>query len=275
MTPKEQARYWKAYARQNARYERYGAKLFHAALVESVRSWVKTGQIDNEPVRKAYQTFYQKVGQEHKEWEDKRWSARPGWKQKDRSDPEQQQAPGRTWPSSQDQGIVARFTMSFRNAAWLQRLRSLINGLDVAVRITNITETTRKQIQRILAAASQEEVRTGKIAQRILKEFRGKMGRKRAEMIARTETTYVANEAAKQSAEETGLELVKIWVATLDDRTRDAHRAMHGKDPVDAHEKFVVGGVRMDKPGDPAGGAANVINCRCVVAYLPKGDAEL
>ena len=27
-------------------------------------------------------------------------------------------------------------------------------------------------------------------------------------------------------------------------------------------------------PGDPSGGAAEVINCRCSVAYFPKEDAQ-
>lgn len=289
MTPLEQEQYWRAYARQNAKYERYGAKLFHAALVESVRRGIESGNVlepDVLPIRNAYRQFFQKVGVEHRRWEMKQWAKRKGYnpitgvKDEDDRDDRDRQAPGSTYPprSAQSQtdstGIFARFSVSFRNQAWLNRLRNLINGLDVASRIGAVTETTRKKIQQILARASQEEVRTGRIAQRILKEFQGKMGRKRAELIARTETTYVANEAAKQSASETGLELMKIWIATLDDRTRDAHRAMHGKPPIEAHEKFLVGGRPMDKPGDPAGGPANVCNCRCVVAYLPKDDLD-
>jgi len=294
MTPQQQERYWRAYARQNAKYERYGAKLFHAALIESVRRGIEAGnpmEPDIIPIRRAYQRFFRYVGVEHRKWEQQQWAKRarqksliPAILAKDEDEDDRgespRRAPGRTFPprsappQPEATGLFARMSISFRNQQWLNRLMGLINGLDVASRIQAVTETTKKKIQQIIAQTSQEEVRTGRLASRILEKFQGKMGRKRAELIARTETTYVTNEAAKANAEETGLELVKIWIATLDNRTRDAHRAMHGKPPIDAHEKFTVGGRQMDKPGDPAGGPANVCNCRCVVAYLPKDDLD-
>ena len=40
-------------------------------------------------------------------------------------------------------------------------------------------------------------------------------------------------------------------------------------------EKFNVGGAEMDFTGDPAGGAKNVINCRCVIIYADERDIVL
>ena len=55
---------------------------------------------------------------------------------------------------------------------------------------------------------------------------------------------------------------IKIWVATLDGNTRDAHAGADGQEvPIDM--PFNVGGEALMFPGDPNGSAENVINCRC------------
>lgn len=276
MTP---AQYWRAYAKQNTMYERRGVIIFRRAIHRAIAPVLVSGNaedFDARFIRDAYREFYEYVGMKHKAWEDRRWKqykeSRPALLFKEEDD---RVTPAERRQVREEVGIFARFGLSFRNAAWLRRLRDMIYGLDVAARITQVSDTLRKRIRKILSEASQEEVRTRRVASRLKRELGGEISLARARLIARTETTYVTNEAAKQSAMETGLELVKIWVATLDDRTRDAHRSMHGKDPIDAHQKFLVGGIPMDKPGDPAGGASNVCNCRCVVSYLPKDDAEL
>lgn len=271
--------YWREYARQNAKYERYGVILFRKAIIQAVAPAIQYGSadwVDITPIRKAYEQFYQYVGTRHKAWEDRQWNKRkdrePALLRKEDEDERMRSHPRHT---RNETGIEVMFGLSFRNAAWLERLKRLITGLDVASRISSVTDTIREEVRKVLAELSQEQVQTNKIASRLKRHFGGLFSTRRAKTIARTETTYVANIAAEESAKETGLDLVKIWVATLDDRTRDAHRAMHGKVPIDATEKFIVGGMPMDKPGDPAGGLGNVINCRCVVAYLPKDDAEL
>ena len=65
--------------------------------------------------------------------------------------------------------------------------------------------------------------------------------------------------------------MVKRWVATNDARTRPAHASANGQ-TVDMNEKFVVGGAEMDFAGDSAGGAKNVVNCRCVIIYADEQD---
>jgi len=58
----------------------------------------------------------------------------------------------------------------------------------------------------------------------------------------------------------------KEWLATQDDKVRDAHAAADGqKVPID--ESFDVGGEQLEYPGDVAGSPENVINCRCT--WLP------
>jgi SPP1 gp7 family putative phage head morphogenesis protein len=92
--------------------------------------------------------------------------------------------------------------------------------------------------------------------------------------IARTEGHTAANQgkmASAEVAEKAGVNMVKVWDSTLDSRTRSEHGSMDGqKRKLD--EKFSNG---LMYPGDPAGGAYWVINCRCAMrqeidGYSPK-----
>jgi uncharacterized protein with gpF-like domain len=96
------------------------------------------------------------------------------------------------------------------------------------------------------------------------------MSASRAEMIARTETLYPANLGAMDAYEEAGVKK-KVWLSTHDDATRDAHADADGQE-VDLDAPFSVGGEDLQMPGDPAGDAANVINCRCAVAGVASAD---
>lgn len=80
--------------------------------------------------------------------------------------------------------------------------------------------------------------------------------------IARTETHRCQNKGSMDSAEvaqEQGVKFKKVWVSTLDGNTRDSHQSLDGEKR-DLDEAFSNG---LQYPGDPAGGAAEVINCRC------------
>lgn len=95
--------------------------------------------------------------------------------------------------------------------------------------------------------------------------------------IARTETTRVENSARAaigDEGERLGFEMGKRWVATLDNRTREAHANMDGVE-VSKDEPFVVDGEELMFPGDISLGASakNVCNCRCTVVYFIKGKA--
>lgn len=99
--------------------------------------------------------------------------------------------------------------------------------------------------------------------------------RSRAAMIARTETHNAASFAShnyhKQVQQDLGVSMYKQWVAVNDSRTRSAHSEANGQ-RVHMDEKFNVGGTEMSYTGDPAGGAKNVINCRCVLIYADEKD---
>jgi hypothetical protein len=93
----------------------------------------------------------------------------------------------------------------------------------------------------------------------------------RALMIARTEihnaSTYAQQEIAQDFQETYSVDLYKIWSAVKDKRTRTEHRVMGSHPPVKMNEFFNVGGTLMSRPGDPAGGAKQTVNCRCTLLY--------
>lgn len=96
-------------------------------------------------------------------------------------------------------------------------------------------------------------------------------------LISRTEIHAATQFASWQMARRSLVKLDKIWHTVLDDRTRDfpssdfSHRLMHGvRRPLT--EFFSVprfgGTEQLMFPGDPAGSAGNVINCRCIQTYV-------
>ena len=100
---------------------------------------------------------------------------------------------------------------------------------------------------------------------------------KDAVRIARTETTRVQNSAKMDVGEhgkELGYRMRKRWVATMDHRTRDEHLAMDGVE-VDTDLPFVMpDGTKMMFPGDPNGGAHQVVNCRCTMVEFIMRDRD-
>ncbi|MFF0467598.1 phage minor head protein [Micromonospora zamorensis] len=97
----------------------------------------------------------------------------------------------------------------------------------------------------------------------------------RAVTIARTETigaynagTLTAWLTAEQALDE---KLDKVWVATHDERTRDDHRDADGQ-RVALDGVFMVGGVPLRFPGDPAAPAGQVVNCRCTMIEVEADE---
>lgn len=99
----------------------------------------------------------------------------------------------------------------------------------------------------------------------------------RAALVARTETTAALNaatlESARLEAKALGIEYEKVWVCTIDQRTRDTHFAADGqRRALDA--PFKVGAASLLFPGDPSGPVETIANCRCTIVTL-EPDEEL
>lgn len=91
-----------------------------------------------------------------------------------------------------------------------------------------------------------------------------KIGYNRAVRIARTEGHRIQTTAtmdAMEVAKDKGADVLKQWDSTLDDATRESHVAVDGEIR-ELNQPFSNG---LMYPGDPNGGAAEVINCRCAL----------
>jgi hypothetical protein len=93
-------------------------------------------------------------------------------------------------------------------------------------------------------------------------------------MIARTETLMASARAKEGQIKEfdaVGVDFEKEWIHDHPKVPRETHVALSGK-RVKRDEKFNVNGKMMKYPGDPAGGASEVINCRCSAIFIPIED---
>lgn len=119
--------------------------------------------------------------------------------------------------------------------------------------------------KRITAQVSRG-ISTGMSFADVAKQLKGEVniGFNKAVRIARTEGHRIQCTAAMdvmKTAKDKGADVVKQWDAALDDRTRESHAMVDGE--IREVDKPFSNG--LDFPGDPGGGAAEVVNCRCAL----------
>lgn len=106
----------------------------------------------------------------------------------------------------------------------------------------------------------------------IAKQLDGVTNSGTAAAIRNTRTAVTGAECAGRDesyrmAQADGVELVREWKATLDNRTRHSHAAIDGETR-DVDETFSNGCMY---PGDPNGDPSEVYNCRCTIVGRVKG----
>ena len=130
-------------------------------------------------------------------------------------------------------------------------------------------EWGKKQIRAAIQSGILQGKSIGKIANDLQRRIPD-MSRKSAIRAARTAMTGAQNGGRQDSYEaavKMGIRMKKRWIATLDGRTRDSHRKLHGK-TVDVDEKFPNG---LMFPGDPRGDAKELYQCRCDMVAIVEG----
>lgn len=161
----------------------------------------------------------------------------------------------------QGQGIPLCFPMDQEAMVRAIQLDSKIsNGLytrlgeDVAVLKKKITS----QISRGIATGMSFQEVAGQLSKV------SNIGYNNAVRIARTEGHRIQVQSGMDAcykAKDKGADVVKQWDATLDSNTRESHVMVDGE-VRELDEKFSNG---LMFPGDPSGGAAEVVNCRCAL----------
>lgn len=110
----------------------------------------------------------------------------------------------------------------------------------------------------------------GAIGKRLYRDLAASNANKMT-MFARTAVTGAQNAGRverMQEAQDMGIKVKKRWLAVHDNRTRDLHGDLDGKE-VDVDQKFrTADGREIDYPGDPTADPDLVYNCRCTLIYV-------
>lgn len=123
-----------------------------------------------------------------------------------------------------------------------------------------VNATTKQLLSEKLSAVMQDAPTIEKLTDVVSEVMEGRINSS-AETIARTEVVGAYNAGSSIVRKEAGVD-TKQWVATNDDRTRDAHLDADGQ-TVSESAKFLVDGEELEYPGDPHGSVSNIVNCRC------------
>lgn len=134
-----------------------------------------------------------------------------------------------------------------------------------------VLQTTSDKIVTALEEGFLKGEGVGALSSRIRDLYDG-MSSSRALMIARTETVAPANLGTLDAGRQEGA-TIKEWITTMDGHARADHEAVNGV-KMELDVPFLVGGEALDFPGDEAGSAENVINCRCSCVVLGADGAE-
>jgi hypothetical protein len=140
---------------------------------------------------------------------------------------------------------------------------------NVAKKVVMVTDTTKELIKLRISKGEAEGEGIPEIAARIDELYLEQIIPNRSTVIARTEVISSSNAANRFAAQQTGLPLMKEWISTRDDRTRDTHEAVNGQTR-EFDEFYDVGKAKLLFPGDPNGPANEVIQCRCTEGYSVK-----
>jgi hypothetical protein len=228
------------------RYERIGVKIFTEALKLQAKE-----NVPLLPMQEAYIKFYQAVFVDAATKEFNR--------------------------IRQDNREKKFLPDNFFVATWLEFIKNWVIQ-NLGQLIFDVTDTSQKRVNEIVAQGIQEGLNPRQIEERLLREI---PDIKRARAIARTESTRAYNEgkmrAAIDWANETGTQLWKIWVHGGAKEPRIQHiQAQNKPKRFDQPFVFITDGteVLMDKPGDINGGPAQTINCSCVVVYVSESYAR-
>jgi len=134
-------------------------------------------------------------------------------------------------------------------------------------KVTGIQRTSKRLLRKIIQRGMDEGLSNADIAKNLVKK--GRISTLfRAKTIAITETHTVAVKSVDAAIKSTRIEMEKEWVANIDKRTRPDHIDADTQ-RVPQNQDFTIGGVKMAYPGDPKGGADQVVRCRCVLMYHP------
>lgn len=162
-----------------------------------------------------------------------------------------------TMYSLQSQGVPLAFPIDQEDVvAAIQHETNLSTTLYKSFDMARLQKTIASEISRGFSVGSTYS----EIARNIAAS--ANVEKNKATRIARTEGHRIVEKGAYNAqvkAADRGADVVKIWDAALDAKTRESHVKVDGEIR-EVKKRFSNG---LLYPGDPAGSAAEVVNCRC------------
>ena len=144
---------------------------------------------------------------------------------------------------------------------WKPSVQSFVKQ-SVGDHVVGIADTTKADLKALIAQALEENQGSDVIAKGVRDLYDG-YGRARSYVIARTEVGGAANYGSQEAARQSGVVETHTWLSSRDDRVRDAHAAIDGQ-TTPLGQRYSNGCLF---PCDPAGPAAQTIQCRCVETF--------
>lgn len=149
---------------------------------------------------------------------------------------------------------------------WARTMRDFFYSIGLR-EVRRITDTTRKILREKVAYGAENQLSLPEIRNLLVQED---INKKRANVIARTETVTALNHGSHQAARSLPVKMNKEWIAIHDNRTRHSHKEIDGEvRPLD--EKYSNGG---QYPGDPELPGKERIQCRCTEIHVAVRDAN-
>lgn len=157
-----------------------------------------------------------------------------------------------------------------QNEQWVKQIQEYFKNNLLNKSKLEISTTTKNALLKVLSQAIAEGWSVDMTVSRLenLQEIKN-----RATRIVRTETVRAANYGVITGAQSYDYETEKTWREIKDNRTRRSHQHAVGVggETVPINQPFSNG---LMFPGDPAGAAKEVINCRCRLTVKAIRDAN-
>ncbi len=161
-----------------------------------------------------------------------------------------------TYIQGAKQAAGLNFNFSLQSPEVLRRIDTRVSRLAEL-----IGEDTARQVTAAIRASELSGFSIAETARLVQQSVYGEnMTDVRATRIARTEAAGAMSQGSWDQARELGIFQSKEWVAFEDGKTRETHLACMGQGRIPMDDAFSNG---LMYPLDPAGDAAEVINCRC------------
>lgn len=129
--------------------------------------------------------------------------------------------------------------------------------------VTSILATNLEEVRQVISSGVNEGLSVAQIGSK-LRDFYSDRNAYRAMRVARTEVSSAAGYGQREAARQSGVASKKQWISSRDERVRTEHQEVDGE--IKGFDEPYSNGLMY--PGDTSGPPEQVIQCRCVEAYL-------